>query len=67
MKSLIPCLFVIPFLILGVPMEMALSQESSKGTFEYHSDDAYEGQVITAGEFFGIPLGRDPSGPNASG
>ncbi|MGB1071703.1 MAG: M14 metallopeptidase family protein, partial [Planctomycetota bacterium] len=58
MKSLIPSLFVIPFLILGVPMEVVHAQDSAKGTFEYRSDDAYEGQVATAGDFFGIPLGE---------
>ena len=58
MKSLIPCLFVIPFLILGASMEVVHAQDSAKGTFEYRSDDAYEGQVATAGEFFGIPLGE---------
>lgn len=58
MKSLILCLFVIPFLILGVPVEVAHSQDASAGTFEYRADDAYEGQIVTAGEFFGIPLGE---------
>ena len=58
MKSLIPTLFVIPFLFFGVLEDRVFSQETTEGTFQYRPDDAFEGKVATAGEFFGIPLGQ---------
>ena len=58
MKSLIPTLFVIPFLFFGVLEDRVCSQETTEGTFQYRPDDAFEGKVATAGEFFGIPLGQ---------
>ena len=57
-KSLIPTLFVIPFLFFGVLEDRVCSQETTEGTFQYRPDDAFEGKVATAGEFFGIPLGQ---------